>query len=482
MYGETTERKSYMNPNDKSMMVFRDAPVPKAVFSNIIPSVISMLMVLFYNLADTVFIGQTNDALMVTAVSLATPVFLLFMAIGMLFGIGGTSFISRRLGEGDYHTAKRTSSFCFWGGISIGVICLLGILIFAEPVARAVGASDDSVGYTRQYLAIVAFGIPFLILSNAFSNIIRAEGHPKTAMTGMIIGNLVNIILDPVMILGFGWNVAGAAIATVLGNVVSAVFYIIHLSSKKSLLSIRPKHFTIKRTVSMGVFAIGIPAALNSVLMSTSNIVINKVMANYGDMAVAGLGVAMKVNTIAIMLLIGIGIGVQPLLGFCFGARLRKRYLSILKFTLIVATITSVVMTVICYVFAGPLVEFILKEPEAYAYGFEFSRVYILSGPVIGLLFVMINAIQSTGATIPSLILSLSRQGLIYYPMLFIFTHFFDTAKMAAMTQPVTDYIAATMAVILFIFTFRKYFPKSRDLTLQADPSEGIAEDISRDT
>ncbi len=451
-----------MNNNEKSIAIFRDAPVPKAVFSNIIPSVISMIMVLFYNLADTIFIGQTEDALMVTAVSLATPVFLLFMAIGMLFGIGGTSFISRRLGEGDYHTAKRTSSFCFWGGISIGILSLVGILLFAEPVARAVGASDDSLEYTKQYLTIVAFGIPFLILSNAFSNIIRAEGHPKTAMTGMILGNLMNIILDPIMILGFGWDVAGAAIATVLGNVISAAFYIIHLCSSRSMLSIKPKHFTMARKISMGVFAIGIPAALNSILMSTSNIVINKVMADYGDMAVAGLGVAMKVNTITVMLLIGIGTGVQPLLGFCFGARLRKRYLSILKFTLIVASITSIVMTVVCFTFAGPLVRFILKEPEAYAYGFEFSRVYILSGPVIGLLFVMINAIQSTGATIPSLILSLSRQGIIYYPMLFIFTHFFNTAKMAAMTQPVTDYLAATLAVILFIYTFRRLFPKSR--------------------
>ena len=451
-----------MNVNEKSITLFRDAPVSKAVFSNIIPSIISMLMVMFYNLADTVFIGQTKNALMVTAVSLATPVFLLFMAIGMLFGIGGTSFISRRLGEGDYHTARRASSFCFWGGITIGIISLIGIIIFAEPVARSVGASDDSLEFTRQYLTIVAFGIPFLILSSAFSNIIRAEGHPKIAMTGMIVGNLVNILLDPVMILMFGWNVAGAAIATVLGNVVSAVFYLIHLISKKSMLSIHPKHFTLNRTISLGVFAIGIPAALNSVLMSTSNIVINNVMSDYGDMAVAGLGVAMKVNTIAVMLLIGIGTGIQPVLGFCFGARMRERYLAVLRFTLIVAFITSVVMTFVCYTFAGPLVRFILEEPNAYSYGFTFSRVYILSGPVLGILFVMINAIQSTGATIPSLILSISRQGLIYYPVLIIFTHLFDSAKMAAMSQPVTDYAAAALSVILFILTFRKYFPKNK--------------------
>ena len=453
-----------MNVNEKSISLFRDAPVSKAVFSNIIPSIISMLMVMFYNLADTVFIGQTKDALMVTAVSLATPVFLLFMAIGMLFGIGGTSFISRRLGEGDYQSARHASSFCFWSGTVIGIISMIGIMIFAEGVARGVGASEDSLYYTKQYLTIVALGIPFLIVSNAFSNIIRAEGHPKIAMAGMIVGNLVNILLDPVMILMFGWNVAGAAIATVLGNVVSAVFYLLHLINKKSMLSIRPKDYTLRRSISLGVFAIGIPASLNSVLMSTSNIVINKVMASYGDMAVAGLGVAMKVNTITVMLLIGIGIGVQPLLGFCFGARMRKRYIAVLRFTLIVSTITSFIMTFVCYTFAGPLVEFILEEPAAYSYGFEFSRVYILSGPVIGLLFVMINAIQSTGAMIPSLILSLSRQGIIYYPVLILFTSYYDTAKMAAMSQPVTDYIAAALAVILFILTFRKYFPKHRSI------------------
>lgn len=453
-----------MNINDRSMFLFRDAPVSKAVFSNIIPSIISMLMVMFYNLADTVFIGQTKDALMVTAVSLATPVFLLFMAIGMLFGIGGTSFISRRLGEGDYQSARHASSFCFWSGTVIGIISMIGIMIFAEGLAKGVGASEDSLYYTKQYLTIVALGIPFLIVSNAFSNIIRAEGYPKIAMAGMIVGNLVNILLDPVMILMFGWNVAGAAIATVLGNVVSAVFYLLHLINKKSMLSIRPKDYTLRRSISLGVFAIGIPASLNSVLMSTSNIVINKVMAGYGDMAVAGLGVAMKVNTIAVMLLIGIGIGVQPLLGFCFGARMRKRYIAVLRFTLIVATITSLIMTFVCYTFAGPLVEFILEEPAAYSYGFEFSRVYILSGPVIGLLFVMINAIQSTGAMIPSLILSLSRQGIIYYPVLILFTSYYDTAKMAAMSQPVTDYIAAALAVILFILTFRKYFPKHRSI------------------
>ncbi|MDE5864754.1 MAG: MATE family efflux transporter, partial [Lachnospiraceae bacterium] len=266
------------------------------------------------------------------------------------------------------------------------------------------------------------------------------------------------IILDPVMILGFGWNVAGAAIATVLGNVFSAAFYLAHLLSKRSMLSIRPGDYRVRGRIAVGVMAIGIPASLNSILMSMSNVLINKVMTRFGDMAVAGLGVAMKVNMIAVMLLIGVGSGIQPLLGYCFGARNRKRYRAVLKFSLCLAFCLSLVMTVICYCFAGPLVSAFLDNADAFTFGMSFSRIYILSGPVLGILFVMINAIQSTGAAVPSLILSISRQGLLYMPILFIFNRIFDTARYIAMAQPVTDYLAAALSVILFIITYKKYF------------------------
>lgn len=443
---------------DKSLEIFRDAPVPKAVISNIIPSIISMIMVLLYNLADTFFIGQTKNAYMVAAVSVATPVFLIFMAVGMLFGIGGTSLISRMLGEGRGEKAKQISAFCFWTGLVIGIFASIFIWICSEPVSRMVGASQDTVGYAKQYLRILAFAIPFLIISNIFSNIIRAEGHAKTAMTGMIIGNMMNIILDPVLILGFHLNVAGAAWATVAGNVFSAVFYMIHLLSKRSMLSVHLKNYRAGDGIAVGVMAIGIPASLNSILMSVSNIVINKVMTQYGDMAVAGLGVAMKVNMIVVMLLIGLGTGIQPLLGYCYGARNRKRYLAVLKFSLGLAFCLSMVMTVICYLGAGPLVTAFLDNKDAFQYGMSFSRTYILSGPIIGILFVLINAIQSTGAALPSLILSISRQGLLYLPILALFNYLFDSARLIAGAQPLTDYLSATLAFILFVVTYRRYF------------------------
>lgn len=443
---------------DKTTDIFQNAPVPKAVLVNVIPSIISMIMVLVYNLADTFFIGQTKDPLMVAAVSVATPAFLFFMAVGMLFGIGGTSLIARLLGEGRQGDAKHVSSFCFWTGGTIGVVSCLLMFFCSSPISRAIGASDDTISYASQYLSIVALGIPFLIISNMFSNIIRAEGNAKIAMAGMILGNLVNIVLDPIMILTLKWNVAGAAIATVLGNIASSVFYIIHLLSKKSLLSIHPKEYKVGGNVAAGVFAIGIPASLNSILLSVSNIFINSLMKVHGDMALAGLGVAMKVNMIVVMLLIGLGTGIQPLLGYCFGARNRKRYVSVMKFSLCLAFGLSLIMTVICYLGAGPLVKAFLDNNDAYVYGFSFARILIYSGPILGLLFVFINAIQATGAALPSLILSVSRQGLLYLPMLFVMNGIFGTEKMLVMAQPITDYLATALAAVLFLFTYKKYF------------------------
>lgn len=450
---------------DKTTEIFANAPVPKAVISNVIPSIISMLMVLVYNLADTFFIGQTKNPLMVAGVSIATPAFLLFMAVGMLFGIGGTSKISRLLGQGENERAKNTSAFCFWTGGTIGVISAIIMVIFAEPVCNMIGASKDTVAFASEYLSIVAIGIPFLIISNSFSNIIRAEGQAQIAMLGMIIGNMMNVVLDPIMIMGLHWDVAGAAWATVIGNVFSAGFYVYHILKRSKILSIKLGDYRIKGGIALGVFAIGVPASLNSILLSVSNILVNKQMKAYGDMAVAGLGVAMKVNMIVVMLLIGLGIGIQPLLGYCYGAGNRKRYVEVLKFSTFLALGLSLVMTVICYFGAGFLVKSILDDMNAYDYGIEFARTYIYSGPIMGILFVFINAIQSMGAALPALILNISRQGLVYIPILFIFKKTFDSARMLAAAQPVTDYIAAALAVILFIISFKKYFkPKKGEI------------------
>lgn len=447
--------------NHKNLELFENAPIPKAVIANAVPSIVSMLMVLIYNLADTFFIGQTNNPLMVAAVSVATPAFLIFMAVGMLFGIGGTSLISRMLGEGRAEKAKHISSFCFWTGIVIGVLGMFAIWIFINPICSLIGTSEQTITYAKEYLRIIAVGVPFLVLSNTFSNILRAEGKAKKAMIGVIIGNLANIILDPIMILGFGWNVTGAAVATVIGNMLAAIFYIAHFFSKDAMLSIKMKDYSVKDQIVSGVFAIGIPASLNSILMSFSCMLVNNLMNAHGDMAVAGLGVAFKVNMIVVMLLIGLGTGIQPLLGYCYGAKNRKRFVGVFRFSLMFSFVLSLIMTAICYFGAGFIVRAFISNPDASGYGIAFAKILMCSGPVIGILFVFINTIQSMGAAAPSLLLSMSRQGLIYIPVLLLFNTAFHTAQTLAAAQPVSDYLATVVAAILCLLTYKKYFKKT---------------------
>ncbi|MBQ2717197.1 MAG: MATE family efflux transporter [Clostridia bacterium] len=440
-----------------SVEVFKDAPVPKAVFLNAIPSIVSMIMVLIYNLADAFFIGRTGDGDMFTAVSLVTPAFLIFMAIGMLFGIGGTSLVSRKLGEGDEAIAKKVSSFCFWTGAVLGVIFMVLILVFIEPICRLIGASDQTLPYTKSYFSIVSIALPFLIVSNAFSNIIRAEGKANVAMIGMIIGNMLNVVLDPIMISVLDWGIAGAAVATVVGNVAATLFYFFHIISKNSIFSISLKDYAFRNGILSNVLKIGLPASLNNILMSLSNIVVNNFMQGFCDDAVGGLGVAFKVNTITVMLLIGLGTGIQPLLGYCYGARNVKRFESVIKFSVVVAFIMSIVMSLISFLLSGPLVRAFIEVESQVGYGTAFVKILVISGPILGLLFVMINALQAMGAAIPSLILSASRQGIIYLPLLLVINALTESENMLVLTQPITDYLAVILAVVLFIITFKKF-------------------------
>ena len=400
--------------------MFTTMPAGRAIMKNAIPAMIAMLMVLIYNLADTLFIGMTHDAYQVAAVSLATPLFLLFMSVGNMFGIGGTSVISRAMGEGKHDFARKVCSFCMWSCVAAGLIMTAIFLIFMDPILSLMGASADTWDYTKQYLSIVSLGGVFVLISNCFSNILRAEGEANKAMAGQVIGNMLNVILDPLFILAFRWNIAGAAVATVIGNLAAAIFYIGYYVGGKSKLSIRIKDFSVKDRIAGSVLVIGIPASLATVLMSVSQMVMNALMAGYGDMAVAGVGVAMKVTMITVLISMGIGQGVQPLLGFSIGAKDWDRYHKILRFSMIFALLLGAALTMVCYVFTGPLVSVFLTEPSAYDYAVTFARILLTTSVIFGPFYVLTNALQAMGAATASLIINISRQGLIYIPMLFI--------------------------------------------------------------
>ena len=434
---------------NKSLEVFAKAPIRKAVLQNALPAMAAMLMVLVYNLADTFFIGQTHDDLQVAAVSLATPVFLLFMSVGTVFGIGGTSVISRALGEGRNDYAKKVCSFCMWSCVGIGLLMSALFLLFMDPILSLIGASAETWAYAKTYLTIVSCSGPFVLIANCYSNIIRAEGQSGKAMMGQLLGNLLNVILDPIMILVLHWNITGAAIATVIGNVVGAGYYILYFLKGESTLSIRLRDFSVKDKVASGVFAIGIPAALGNLLMSISSILMNSQMAKYGDMAVAGVGVAMKVTMMTGMVCIGLGQGVQPLLGYCVGARNWERYKSALRFSLQFAFALSVVLTALCYLFTSQIVSAFLTDAAAYDYGFAFSRILLCTSFLFGVFYILTNALQACGAATESFIVNISRQGLVYIPAMFLLGSIFHETGLI-WAQPVADVLSFLLAAVLY--------------------------------
>ena len=441
--------------NNKNLEVFSNMPVPKAVMKNALPAMAAMLMVLVYNLADTFFIGQTHNALLVAAVSLATPVYLIFMSLGTLFGIGGTSVISRALGEGNKEKARKSCAFCFWGCVFVGILLAALILIFIDPILNLIGASADTYEYAKSYLSIIVFAGPFVLISNCYGNVVRTEGESGKAMLGLLLGNLVNVILDPIFILALGLDIKGAAIATVIGNIVGAGFYISYFLKGKSMLSIRLKDFTVKQGIATSVLAIGVPAALGDVLMSVSQIIINSQMSHYGDMSVAGMGVAMKVITITGMICMGLGQGVQPILGYCVGAKTWKRFKEVFKFTIIFALILGTVLATICYVFTNQIVSAFLTDQTAFAYAVQFARILLSTSFLFGVFYVLVNALQAMGAATSALLISMSRQGIIFIPVLFILQAVIGMTGLV-WAQPVADVLSILIAAILFGKTMKK--------------------------
>lgn len=274
-------------------------------------------------------------------------------------------------------------------------------------------------------------------------------------MIGQLGGNLLNVILDPILILGLGWNVAGAAIATAISNLASAAYYIGYFKFGNSMLSIRLRDFSVRDNILKGVLAIGIPAALGDVLMSVSNIILNSQMAKYGDMAVAGIGVAMKVTMITGMICIGFGQGIQPLLGYCVGAKNWKRYKESLRFSVFFGFGLSTVMTVICYVFDCQIVRVFLSEPEAFSYGVEFSRILLTTSFLFGMFYVLSNALQAMGAAASALMINISRQGLIYIPAIFILQAVIGMDGLL-WAQPVADILSVILVIILYRIALKK--------------------------
>ena len=441
--------------SEKNLESFAHGSVPRAVLRNVVPAMAAQLMVLVYQLADTFFIARTHNDYMVAAVALATPVFLVFMSLGTLFGIGGTSVISRSLGAGKRDYARKVSAFCVWGCVAVGGVLMILMWVFMDPLLRLLGVSAETEPYTRSYMNIVVVCGIFSMLSTCCANIIRAEGGAGVATTGTIVGNLLNVILDPIMISGFGWDAAGAAVATVIGNFVAAGYFLLYFLRGKSILSVRLRDVSLKEGICKNVLAIGVPAAFGSLLMSVCQVTLQARMTAYGDLSLAAYGVAAKISMLFGTVGIGMGMGVQPLLGYCHGAGDRKRFNSILRFSCFLGLGIGILCALLVYGFTAPIVRVFLTEPDALAKGQIFTRILISTAWLFGLFYVLLNALQAMGAAKPSFITSICRQGFIFIPMVFIMEAILG-ANGLVWAQPVADVLSLILVSVLLSVHLKK--------------------------
>ncbi|MDD6237909.1 MAG: MATE family efflux transporter [Oscillospiraceae bacterium] len=428
--------------------LFARAPIPRAYFKMALPVVLSMLVSLVYNMVDTWFIAQTQNTALVAGVSLCAPMFTLMVAMGDIFGLGGSSLISRLLGQGEEKRVRHVSAFCSYGAIVWGVLVGALMLIFRQPILHLLGASSDTMDSAMAYYSYLALGAPAIIFTLVPSNILRTEGMAVASMVGSITGTVVNIILDPIFIFGLNMGAGGAALATVLSNVVSAVLLIVLLVTKSQQLSVRPGDCSVQGKELREILVIGVPASITNLMQSFAMTLTNRFLLPYGTENVAALGIALKVNMIVMLIMVGFAFGAQPLLGYNYGANNRERLRDILKFDVLVQLVFSVVMTVVFLISAPQIIRIFMSDGGVIQAGSRILRCMVISMPLMGIILVCTTLFQAAGKAMPAFLLSISRQGvalLICMVVLSAVLGFYGVI----LAQAAADVVSVILALVL---------------------------------
>ena len=428
--------------------LFARATIPRAYFKMALPVVLSMLVSLVYNMVDTWFIAQTQNTALVAGVSLCAPMFTLMVAMGDIFGLGGSSLISRLLGQGEEKRVRHVSAFCSYGAIVWGVLVGALMLIFRQPILHLLGASSDTMDSAMAYYSYLALGAPVIIFTLVPSNILRTEGMAVASMVGSITGTVVNIILDPIFIFGLNMGAGGAALATVLSNVVSAVLLVVLLVAKSQRLSVRPGDCSVQGTELREILVIGVPASITNLMQSFAMTLTNRFLLPYGTENVAALGIALKVNMIVMLIMVGFAFGAQPLLGYNYGANNRERLRDILKFDVLVQLVFSVLMTVVFLISAPQIIRIFMSDGGVIQAGSRILRCMVISMPLMGIILVCTTLFQAAGKAMPAFLLSISRQGVALLICMVVLSAVFGFYGVI-LAQAAADVVSVILALVL---------------------------------
>ena len=452
-----------MKDRAKETRIFAEYPILRAVMTLAIPTVISQIILVIYNMADTFFIGLTGSDAMLTSITVCMPAFMFLSAISNLFGVGGASVIARSLGMGNDKRAKYTSSFAFWGCVALTLVYSIGALIFIHPFVNALGGADPMVhGNACRYLrwTVIVGGVA-TSLNALLGHLVRSEGRSMQAGFGIAMGGVLNIALDPLfmfVILKPGNEVAGAAIATFLSNLTATLYFlmVIRANRYQSVLSLKPRLRALEYGIPGDVLATGLPACLMTLCENISYAVLDNLMATFGMMAQAGIGVAKKVNMLAHCMVRGMAQGVLPLIGYNFASR---NYHRMRQAVLISAGISVGLATgcmALCLLFSrGMIGVFIQHESQSLDYGAAFLRILCIGGPFSACAYAFISFFQATGESRKSFLLAILRKGLLDIPLMFMLLRPLPIYGIVWAT-PIADTICCGVSIVMFTIFIRR--------------------------
>ena len=440
--------------------LFESMPIPKAVVTLSVPSVISSLVMVIYSLADTFFVGMMNDPVQNAAVTLAAPLLLAFNAVNNLFGIGSSSMMSRALGRKDYDTVYRSSAFGFYASLICSLLFSLLYGVLQSPILVMLGANAETMQATADYLFwTVLLGSAPSILNVVLAYLVRAEGSSLHASIGTMCGCLLNIVLDPIFILPWGLNLgaAGAGCATCLSNTVACLYFFVLLFVKrgKTYVCIKPSMFRPSKQIVKGVCGVGIPASIQNLLNVTGMTILNNFTSAYGSDPVAAMGIAQRVNIVPFQIAMGFSQGIMPLISYNYTSGNIKRMKKTFMFTAKIS-LSFILAVMLTFVFAAePIISMFMKNESIVAYGAAFQRGFCFALPFLCIDFLALGVFQSCGMGMKSFIFAVVRKIVLEIPALFVLNWLFPLYGLAY-AQFVAELILGTIAVVVLVRMFRR--------------------------
>ncbi len=444
-----------MNKEDKRIFTLSEEKPVKAVVKMGVPLIAGMFIMVLYNLVDTYFIGLMHDDYQLAAVNLAYPVMMITIAVSNMIGTGSSSLIARSLGADDREKANHTLTVGFMLTVINSMIVAAVGLIFLQSIVQGLGAKDNTTIYTEQYVRIILLGSLFTMGNYTFGQLLRSEGSVKYSIVGMIVGTIVNIILDPIFIFTLHLQIQGAAIATIIGNgcgmAVSLLFYI----RGKTLLKPALKYIKPTAEILKEIFWVGVPASLETLLTSAAYIVNNNLAVGYGELTVAAMGIAQKVLSLGSYIYQGFAAGTQPIMGYNYGAKNYTRMMNVLKAGVMVVSGTELVLMGLYGIFAPLLIGIFTESAEVILIGTMVLRTLMFILPFVGAVSMCRMSFQAMGKPQYAFGITLVRQLILYVPLLLLLNYIFGLGGML-WAQPVTEMIMMVSSIFLLYGVIRK--------------------------